>query len=78
MRENSRLFFVPLLAAAFVACQNRLEPTEEPGEAGPVAASVASDAHTTLLLSFDGTLVSADGERPTRASGVTLWSGISG
>jgi hypothetical protein len=78
VRENSRLISVPLLAAAFVACENPLEPPEEPDESGPLAASVASDVHATLLLSFDSTLVGADGKRPTQASGVTFRRGISG
>jgi Concanavalin A-like lectin/glucanases superfamily/Bacterial Ig-like domain (group 2) len=76
-----RLEFLLLLAPAFVACGDQLQPEEplEPADHREISkASVTSDGHTLLLLPFDSVLTAADGEAPTQASGLTFESGITG
>lgn len=83
MRRNTRLFansikrliVLLLLAPAFPACQDPVQPPDQPER---ITASVTKDAHTLLLLPFDDDLASAEGEPPTEASGATFEAGISG
>jgi hypothetical protein len=64
-----------LLVPAFAACENPVEPPEK---SETLAASAAGDSHILLSLPFNDDLASADGERPTEASGTSFESGISG
>jgi hypothetical protein len=81
LRRPAFLFRL-LLAPLFLACENPLRPPDQ--AAGPstpsaaLRASAASDGHTLLLLPFEHDLKSADGEAPTRTSGVTFEPGIAG
>ncbi|MFL5494332.1 MAG: LamG-like jellyroll fold domain-containing protein [Gemmatimonadales bacterium] len=76
--RKMRLVFMLTLAAAFAGCENPVQPPDRPDQSAPIVASVESDAHTLLHLSFNDDLKSADGESPTRASGLTFEGGISG
>jgi hypothetical protein len=78
LRRRSVLILVLVLASAFVACENPMQPAGQHDYPEPAAAALQSDAHTVLLLSFEGGLASADGESPTRTSGLTFENGISG
>src|SRR5688572_28693610 len=73
-----RLVLVLAVAPAFAGCENPVQPPDRADQSETIVASVQSDAHTLLHLSFNDDLKSADGESPTRASGLTFESGISG
>jgi hypothetical protein len=70
-----RLEFLLLLAPAFVACADPVEPVDR---RELPQASVSSDSHTLLLLPFDGALTATDGASPIQASGLTFEAGIAG
>jgi hypothetical protein len=69
------LKFLLLLAPAFAACSDPVEPVDRTELS---QAAVGSDGHTLLLLPFDGVLTAADGESPTQASGMTFEDGVAG
>jgi hypothetical protein len=70
-----RLELLLLLGPALAGCSDPGAPVDR---AEPPQAAVSSDAHTLLLLPFDGVLTAADGEAPAQASDVTFEGGVAG
>jgi hypothetical protein len=74
---SRKLRLLLLLAPAFVACDNPIEPVDRrPGP--PAPASASADSHTLLLLHFDDQLTGEAGEQPTQAVGDSFTQGILG